>query len=121
MSYIDIQIKKHYFASVSILLLGLFQTVCAKTIQSTDSVLEMAALIETNYILPEVAGKVANRLRENIEAGKYSIYDDAPKELADVLSKEIRNYSHDDHMYVEYVAGKDKQENWIDEWLEKAP
>ena len=68
-----------------------------------------------------MAIKVANKLRAEEKAGMYSKYNDDPKKFADFITMKIQNYSHDKHMYVEYVDGKDDQSNWVEEWLEQAP
>jgi len=110
-----------YYSVIFLLLLGFIYTGNAQAHQSADTVIEVANLIEKHYILPEVAVNVANKLRINAKAGKYSAYGDTPIKLADVLTTDIINYSQDKHFYVEYINKKTEQINWIEQWLKKAP
>lgn len=119
--HIRTQIQRQFARVVFISFFLIFEAAYACSDEVTGAVLEMAELIETNYILPDAAIRVANKLRANAKAGKYSIYRGSPKKLADAVSREIRDYSQDNHMYAEYVAEKDEQNNWVEEWLEQAP
>jgi hypothetical protein len=65
----------------------------------------VAVAVEENYVFPDTARMIAERLRERVRAGGY----DAPMggaQLADRLGADLKAVNGDLHLYVNYIAGQ---------------
>jgi len=88
--------------------------------EQSKLILNLADLIESEYVIKNVAINVAYKLRNDVALNRYSQYYKNPIELSEVLTKNIKKYSNDKHFYVEFVKNKSNEDNWIDEWLNDA-
>jgi peptidase S41-like protein len=57
--------------------------------------------LEAHYVFADVAKKMADRLREKSQRGDYASITDAAA-LADILSEDLRQVSHDKHLGVHF-------------------
>lgn len=61
---------------------------------------ELAALMERNYVAPDVAAQYAARLRQRLATGAYDSLSD-PAQLADVLETDLNGVHRDIHLRVD--------------------
>jgi len=61
----------------------------------------LAVQVETEYVFPDVAKKVARGLRERAKKGRYDTIGQA-KELSDTLNVDLRALAHDLHLRLHY-------------------
>ncbi len=64
----------------------------------------MAILIEKNYVFPSKGKMIASKLLQSYKQGNYKKIR-TWKELDSLLSKDLRSFSNDGHMYVGYDRG----------------
>lgn len=57
--------------------------------------------LKANYIFPEVADKMAEKIETNEQNGLYKSVDD-PREFANILTEDLRSISKDKHIRVTY-------------------
>jgi retinol-binding protein 3 len=63
----------------------------------------MTHLLETIYVSPEIGTRLARQLKEKFEAGSYASAANQ-MELAEMLTRDLRDWSNDRHLNVRYDA-----------------
>ena len=71
---------------------------------------ELAELLEGNYLFPEIASQYATHLRSRLEAGAYDAMD-SPRELADLLERELNALHADAHLRVRPTEASESESN----------
>ena len=61
----------------------------------------LASTLEERYVFPDVARQMADRLRTNLEAGRYRDLD-GPPAFADRLTQDLQSVSRDKHLNVRF-------------------
>lgn len=74
-----------------------------------DAVAKTAALVEANYVFPDVGATMAAKLRENDKSGAYQNVTSAG-ELANRLTDDLRAVCKDKHLHVSAAALPDEKE-----------
>jgi hypothetical protein len=65
-------------------------------------------LLAKNYVNKEKGKTFADAFKKNIESGKYLRITD-PDTLAKVLTSDLKNISHDGHVYIQHLKGTEKE------------
>jgi len=68
-----------------------------------DTILSLSAKISENYIFPEIAEAICNRLSEWMETGKHASIT-CGETLARSITQQIQDVSHDEHLWVRFHA-----------------
>jgi len=78
-----------------------------------------AAILEKEYVYPDVAKKMAALVRNNLKAGKYQLIEE-PRAFARKLTEDLRSVSRDLHLGVRYAPERIREERSTDEASRKA-
>jgi C-terminal processing protease CtpA/Prc len=76
---------------------GFCQSLSKKEIES--AITAIAKLIDDNYVFPEKGKRIATHLLQEYKKGEFSQIKDW-KSFDSVVTKSLRNFSHDGHLYV---------------------
>ena len=101
-------------------------TVIDKATQA-EIIANLSQKLKANYLYPEVAGQIAQRLQEHLENGEYASITDGAQ-LAEILTRHIQEVNQDRHLKVRWYAeplpdqeGTMAQNQiWMDEWHQQA-
>jgi ketosteroid isomerase-like protein len=83
----------------------------ARTMEQLKTI--MTHLLETIYVLPEIGNRLARQLREKFEAGGYKEAT-TREQLADLLTRDLREWSNDRHLSVRYNPASSESETILD-------
>jgi len=61
------------------------------------------AVLEKEYVYPDVVAKVDKRLRANVNAKRYDKVQ-SPEKLAELLTEDLQEVTRDKHLWVGYSA-----------------
>lgn len=67
--------------------------------EKSEVVDSVSSKLNANYVFPEVAKKMADKLKENVRAGAYTKIVD-PQEFANQLTQDLQSVSNDKHIRV---------------------
>jgi hypothetical protein len=115
---------KKYFFFILLLVLsfrviqGQEQTQVINEVEKKAIVNAVAAVIEKQYVFPEVARKMGELIMKNLKTGKYSGLDD-PRAFALKLSEDLLSISRDRHLGVRYAPERISEMKTPDEAKKK--
>ncbi len=97
--------------------------------QVADCTQERAALsaaadvIESRYVLADIARKSAATLRERATSGAFDKHCDDPEAFAQFMTKQLRTVMTDNHVYMEYAphSSEHGDNDWLEKWRQGAP
>lgn len=82
------------------------QTIEKLTIKEQQTVVDsIGKKLTANYVFPEVALKMASKIRENLKKGKYNAIED-PQEFASQLTTDLQSISNDKHLRVSFAPNQ---------------
>ena len=67
--------------------------------EKSEVVDSVSSKLNANYVFPEVAKKMADKLKENVRAGAYTKIVE-PQEFANQLTQDLQSVSNDKHIRV---------------------
>jgi hypothetical protein len=79
----------------------------------------VAAVLQKQYVFPEVAGKMGELIRKNLKAGKYQAIAE-PRGFAAKLTEDLRSISRDRHLGVLFAPERIREMKTPDEAIKKA-
>jgi hypothetical protein len=86
--------------------------------KKTGIINKVAAALNDHYVFPDAAKKMETHLRKQLKKGAYKQITD-PVELAEVLTKDLRDICHDLHLRVRYYPDPPRQRSPKPEDLER--
>lgn len=103
--FLEVLIK---FITVIVLLFGLVPTLSGQnapvilTIQEKNAVVDsISKQLKTNYVFPEIAEKMAKKIKASLKKGEYKAILN-PWEFADKLTNDLQSISNDRHISVRF-------------------
>jgi hypothetical protein len=92
-----------------------------------EIIANLSQKLKANYLYPEIAGQIAQRLQEHLENEEYAAITDGAQ-LAEILTGHIQEVNQDRHLKVRWYAeplpdqeGTMAQNQvWMDEWHQQA-
>ncbi len=79
----------------------------------------VASILQKQYVFPDTARKMADLIKKNLKAGKYTGIDE-PRAFALKLTEDLRSISRDRHLGVRFAPGLIREMKTPDEALKKA-